>query len=130
MDGRLLRACDSVHRALGPGCSESVYHSALEVELREMHVRYSSQQVIPIVYKGVPVGHVRADIVTLDEPRTVLELKAVCHPPNAMERAQARRYAELLGQNLSAYVVNFGASELQVSEARGSAADYAASVSS
>lgn len=117
---RLVRlAAGGVHAALGPGWSEAVYQAALEVELRLRGVPFSSQEVMPVRYRGVAVGAVRADIVVLDPathaPTAVWELKATTHRPNASELSQARRYAQLLGMpNANAFVINFGQPQLEV----------------
>ena len=69
---------------------------------------------MPLTYRGVSVGHVRADVVALgDEGSCVVELKATSHAPNEAERRQAARYAQLLGARW-AMVVNFGCPTLQV----------------
>jgi GxxExxY protein len=112
MDG-LIDAARHVHECFGPGCSESVYQAALEVELRHRGVQYSSQQVIPLEHRGVAVGHVRADIIAQG---VVLELKSVTHAPNENEKAQARRYAQLLGLE-HALVINFGCAAFQFANA-------------
>ena len=59
---------------LGHGHSETVYQAALLVYLRDAGVRCASEQVVPITYRGVSVGSVRADVVLRD---TVVELKVV-----------------------------------------------------
>jgi len=70
---------EAVYAELGAGHSEAVYQCACEAELRLRGVSYSAQVVAPVFYKGVSVGHVRADIVvSLGEQndRWAWELKA------------------------------------------------------
>src|SRR2546423_14198426 len=65
-----------VHRELGPGLLESAYEECLCHELEQRGVRFSRQQPLPVVYKGVRLdcGYVM-DIVV--EKAIVVELKAV-----------------------------------------------------
>lgn len=112
-----MEAAKQVFARLGPGWTESVYHCAMEVELRLSGVLFSTEMTIPVQYKNHGVGAVRADLVLLNpgtqEPMCVIELKATNHPPNDAEMNQARRYASLLGI-ADAMVINFGMEELQV----------------
>jgi len=73
----VIDAAEEVHSVLGPGCSESTYHSALEYELSERGIAHSSEGTVPILYKGNPVGKRRPDIFVTDGDETiVVELKA------------------------------------------------------
>jgi GxxExxY protein len=74
---RIVLAASDVHEALGPGHTEATYHSALEHELSERGIAFTSEQTIPIFYKGTPVGKRRPDLfVETDDGKLVLELKA------------------------------------------------------
>jgi len=64
-----------VFKALGAGFSERVYHNAMEVLLKKHNIPYKSEQVIPVMFEGVEVGQVRADLVIADN--IVIELKSV-----------------------------------------------------
>lgn len=78
MTDELERAATTVHDILGIGFTESVYHSALERELSERGVAFTSEGTIPVMYKGMPVGRRRPDLFVLDEDgnKIVVELKA------------------------------------------------------
>jgi GxxExxY protein len=73
---KTLGAAIEVHRHLGPGLLESSYHVCLcrELELRGM--RYRSQMVLPLEYKGVRLakGYV---IDLLIEESLIVEIKCV-----------------------------------------------------
>ena len=73
---RLIGAAIEVHRHLGPGLLESSYHACLcrELELRE--IRYRSQVVLPLEYKGVQVAR-GYTIDFLIEDSLVVEIKSV-----------------------------------------------------
>jgi len=50
---RIIAAAIEVHRVLGPGLLESVYHACLLYELQLAGLTVKSQVRIPVVYKGV-----------------------------------------------------------------------------
>ncbi len=64
-----------VHRIIGPGQLESVYHRAMEVELGLRAIAFESEAEINIAYKGHYVGKGRCDL--LIDRRIVVELKTV-----------------------------------------------------
>lgn len=72
---RVIGVCIEVHRHLGPGFLESIYHRAVCVELRERGMSFDEEKAVNVVYKGhVLHGH-RLDLIV--ESRVVLEIKAV-----------------------------------------------------
>ena len=75
LTGQIIAAAIEVHRELGPGFLESVYESALVVELRQRHIPFTRQQAVPVIYKGVEVHLHRLDLFVDNE--IVVELKAV-----------------------------------------------------
>ena len=75
LTGRIIGAAIEVHRHLGPGFLESIYESALMVELRNRRIAFTRQLAVPIVYQGVEVGLHRLDLFV--EEQIVVELKAV-----------------------------------------------------
>ena len=88
---------------LGPGYSERVYHNAMEVMLRNAGVKYETERIIPIPFKGHIIGNLRADIVVNDE--LILELKAI-RTIKSENAVQAENYIRLTGIP-HAMVVNF-----------------------
>jgi GxxExxY protein len=71
---KLIGCFYTVYNALGYGFLESVYQSALAIELRKQGFRVTCQQPFTVHYDGHIVGEFVADIVVDD---LVLELKAV-----------------------------------------------------
>ena len=66
---------DEIFTTLGPGYSERVYHTAVEVMLRELHIPYESERNIQIPFKGHIIGYLRADIII--DNSTILEFKTI-----------------------------------------------------
>ena len=75
---REIIACAiEVHKNLGPGLLESLYEKALCYEMQLKAIKYQTQVVIPILYKGNKLGEHRLDLLV--EERVIVELKAVDH---------------------------------------------------
>ncbi|MES2680740.1 MAG: GxxExxY protein [Bacteroidota bacterium] len=65
-----------VHKHLGPGLLESVYHTCLADEFRNCNLNFQAQMWLPVKYKSKKLeGALRLDF--LIENLVVLELKAV-----------------------------------------------------
>lgn len=64
-----------VHRALGPGYKESIYHDAFEVDARLEGLRCDRELVIRLRYRGELLRPHKLDLVV--EGVVVVELKAV-----------------------------------------------------
>lgn len=92
-----------IYALLGPGYSERVYHTAMEVLLRRAGVPYESERIVPIPFMGHVIGHVRADIIV--DNTTVLEFKTTKTLNDAAE-IQAHNYLQLTGLK-TAYVINY-----------------------
>ena len=69
-------AAIEVHKALGPGLLESVYHVCLKHEFKLRNLSFVSQTVIPIFYKGIKVdAELRYDFLV--ENCVIVEIKSV-----------------------------------------------------
>lgn len=110
---RLSSMCREVAGGLGKGHVEGVYQQALCLELQEAGIRYVSEETMPILYKGRPVGgghSQRLDISLLNFLPFIFELKAVSKPISPEHHWQLVRYMEYKKQMYGA-VVNFNQSE-------------------
>jgi GxxExxY protein len=73
--GKILEAAVAVHKALGPGFLERIYHKAMEVALRHRNIPVDAQKDIGIFFEDEAVGLHRLDLVVSGE--IIVELKAV-----------------------------------------------------
>ncbi|MEQ3661648.1 MAG: GxxExxY protein [Flavobacterium sp.] len=83
-----------VHKHLGAGLLESIYHQCLIEELKSKNINYQSELKLPIIYKGKELEtDFRCDLFI--ENCLVVELKSVSeiHP---MHDAQLLTYMKLL----------------------------------
>lgn len=77
---RLADLCVEVGAGLGKGHVEAHYQQALCVELQEAGIRYVAEEVMPILYKGRPLGgtcNARLDVMLHSFLPFIYELKAV-----------------------------------------------------
>ena len=72
-----------VYNQLGHGFLESVYESALEIDLKSAQVAVERQKEIEVFFRGHCVGKYVADLVV--QNRVIVELKAVRMPTPAHE---------------------------------------------
>lgn len=93
-----------MHRTLGPGFVEAIYHRALVIELRSCGLKAETEKQIAVLYEGTEVGLHRLDLVV--EELVVLELKAVPELATA-HYEQLRSYLRASGLELG-LLVNFG----------------------
>ncbi len=110
LSSRVIEAAIAVHKSLGPGFLESVYESALCIELRQMGITFEQQKVVDIFYQGEVVGQHRLDLLV--EGVLLVELKAVRALEDvffAVARAQMR--AADIGGGL---ILNFASMPLTI----------------
>ena len=100
---QLIEYATNIYNNLGSGYSESIYHKALEVELRLNNVNYESEKIILISYKGYNVGNGRADIVINN---IIVELKAMSQKPSEKETIQVMTYLNSLNLKYG-LIINF-----------------------
>ena len=73
---RIVGLAMRVHRQLGPGLIESVYHRCLCHELTQAEISHEQQVRLAIRYDGIEIGSgYSADIIVRN--KVILELKAV-----------------------------------------------------
>jgi GxxExxY protein len=69
-------AAIEVHKALGPGLLESVYHKCMKTELKLRGVQFQSELLVPLNFKGVEISaDLRCDLFV--ENSLVVELKSM-----------------------------------------------------
>jgi GxxExxY protein len=83
-----------VHKHLGPGLLESVYHTCLKKELTIRGLEFQTELTIPVYYKGLELETgLRCDLLV--EKSLVVELKAI-EKVLPIHEAQILTYMNLL----------------------------------
>jgi len=91
---KIIGCAIAVHRQLGPGLLESIYESALCVELELNGLRYERQIAFPLSYRDRLIGEFRLDLIV--QHSVVLELKSVERMDPVFD-AQLLTYLRLTG---------------------------------
>lgn len=100
----IIGAAIEVHKALGPGLLESIYHEAMIIALKDRGHQIKTEVPVKIVFRNQLIGkQLRIDLIVDD--LIILELKAVSnlHPSS---EAQLLTYLKLTGVKLG-YLINF-----------------------
>ena len=105
----LADLCGEVAKGLGKGRVEGVYQDALCMELQTARIPHTKEETIPILYKGISVGHERLDIGLRDWLDMILELKAVAKAIDASQLWQVHSYMDYKKCDYGA-VINFSQS--------------------
>ena len=100
-----------IHRELGPGFLESVYHRSLEVELAGAGIHFESNIPLNVFYKTKLVGKFEADmVITVGDLKLLIELKS-CEAINKAHEAQTVNYLAATGID-DGLIINFGVKSL------------------
>jgi GxxExxY protein len=83
-----------VHRALGPGLLESIYRSAMQIELTETGLSHEIERPVCVKYRDIELRGQRVDMIV--ENLIVVELKGVAKL-NEIHRAQVLSYLRATG---------------------------------
>ncbi len=104
--GIILDRSIMIHKRLGPGLLESVYHRILAYELRKAGLKVATEVPIPVEWDGHVIDDsFRADLIVNEA--VLVELKSV---ENLMpvHKKQTLTYIKLAKLNLG-LLINFGA---------------------
>lgn len=106
----IIGAAIEVHRTLGgPGLLESIYESALCLEMAQQGLQIQRQLPIPVVYKGVAIKEpLYLDILVNN--KVIIEVKAT-EKMHRIYATQLLTYLRLTGIKLG-LLINFGNSQV------------------
>lgn len=105
----VIGAAIEVHKHLGPGLLESIYHKCMIKELNLRGINFQSELTIPIEYKGLELeSDLRCDLFI--EKILVLELKA-CEKINPVEVSKLLSYMNQLDAPIG-LMINFNVTNI------------------
>ena len=106
----IIGAAMEVHRSLGHGFLEAVYHEALGMEFAAKNVLFESEVELPIHYKdNLLLTGYRADYICYDN--IIVELKAISKL-SSKEESQVINYLKATGME-TGLLLNFGSKSLE-----------------
>jgi GxxExxY protein len=105
----ILSMAFEVHKTIGSGFVEAIYHRAMIIECGIRGIEADSEIELPISYKGIKVGSRRADL--LIRKKIIVEIKAFTELTDA-HLAQAINYLEAFDLEVG-LLINFGSKSLQ-----------------
>jgi len=107
---KIIGAAMEVHRELGTGFLEAVYHEALNIELEKRDIPFIHQAELNLWYKGIPLKkNYVADFVCYD--KIIIEIKALSGLSSQHE-AQVINYLKATNFKLG-LLINFGSESLE-----------------
>ena len=98
-----------VHRNLGPGLLESVYETAMCIELGRASRMVERQLAVPLYYKGMLLSEHRLDLVV--DGRIVVEIKNVARF-EPVHMAQVMTYLRVMNLRIG-LLINFNVAVLR-----------------
>ena len=99
-----------VHKELGPGLLESIYHKCLMIELESKNLRYETEKLCDVIYKGISLNiDLRLDLLVEDS--VIIELKSVKEILPIYE-AQLLTYMKMMDKNIG-LLINFNVRKLK-----------------
>ena len=109
---KIIGCAIEVHRQLGPGLLESVYHKCLGEEMSYQKLRFQSQLSTPVLYRNLQLDtDLRLDYLV--EDLIVVELKAV-DALIPLYQAQVMTYLKLTGKH-KGLLINFNSENISKS---------------
>ena len=75
LTAQVIACAIEVHRQLGPGLLERIYHSAMRIELHFNNIRFDTERVFEIDYRGQMIGQYKPDLIVNNE--LIVEVKSV-----------------------------------------------------
>jgi GxxExxY protein len=108
---RIIGCCFKVHKYLGPGFNEKVYHNALKLLFDKEGLHYESEKEFEVFFLNKKVGSFRADLVVQNE--VIVEIKSLSSNIPALFQYQLISYLKASDIHIG-LLINFGNKSCQV----------------
>ncbi|MBR2103825.1 MAG: GxxExxY protein [Bacteroidales bacterium] len=102
---KVIGCAIEVHKELGPGLLESVYHKCLKVALEEEGLDVESELSLPVYFRGRKITDEGYRLDLLVEDTIILELKSVSQMQDVFTK-QLGTYLRLADKPLG-FLINF-----------------------
>jgi GxxExxY protein len=108
---RIIGCCFKVHKDLGPGFNEKVYHNALKLLFDKEGLQYESEMEFEVFFLNTKVGNFRADLVVQNE--VIIEIKSLSGNSPVLFQHQLISYLKASNIHIG-LLINFGNKSCQV----------------
>ena len=108
---KIISCAYKVHRELGPGFNERLYHNALKIALDGEGLVYKSEKTFDVSFQDKPIGKLRLDLVV--EDKVVTEVKSLTGIMPKVFELQVLSYLKASGYKVG-LLINFGNKSCQV----------------
>ena len=72
---RIIGYCFEVHKEIGPGFNEKIYHNPLKLLFEQKGLRYETEKEFEVFYLNKKVGSFRTDLIV--ENQVIVEIKSL-----------------------------------------------------
>jgi len=104
LSGRIIGCAIEIHRRLGPGLLENVYHRCMEYELTKAGIPFETEKTLPVRYDTLTIeAGYRADLIIAHQ--IIVEIKSV-EVVSDIHRAQLLTYLKMSSMELG-LLLNF-----------------------
>ena len=108
---RIIGCCFKIHRELGPGFNEKVYHNALKLLFDKEGLPYESEKEFEVFFLNKKVGSFRADLVVQNE--VIIEIKSLSGNIPILFQHQLISYLKASNIHIG-LLINFGNKSCQI----------------
>lgn len=105
LSSSIIKAAINVHKTLGPGLLESVYQSAMVIELNHRDIGVQPEVALPVFYRGQKIHQEGFRLDLLIEDTVIVELKSVARLED-IHKKQLLTYLRLAKKPLG-LLINF-----------------------
>ena len=106
----IIGCCFEVHRELGPGFNEKIYHNALKLLFNQKGIRYQAEKEFEIFYLDKKIGTFRADLIVEE---VIVEIKPLAGNIPMIFEHQLISYLKASRLHVG-LLINFGNKSCQV----------------
>lgn len=108
---KIIGVAMEVHRTIGPGFQERIYHQVMIYALSDARIKYESEKEFDIMYCGRCAGTFRVDLEIAN--KIIVELKSVCGEMPDLFKTQIISYLKASKLEVG-LLINFGNRNLEV----------------
>jgi len=108
---RIIGYCFEVHKEIGPGFNEKIYHNALKLLFDQKGLRYETEKEFEVFYLNKKVGSFRTDLIV--ENQVIVEIKSLAGNIPIIFEHQLISYLKASRLHVG-LLINFGNKSCQV----------------